>query len=264
MTTSGSFPFGAPVRRMPPSRTQPSAVFVLGAYPSALHVAWTPPPGSGLQHVRALAVDNEPTPFWDGADEAERVAAWSAEHFDAAWGVVRPAGAGGNGSYGRWVASRVLAALRVDPASVCFTDCLDTYRASKGQAGRLDDTYDSFAATYGVDPADLAAHPSESEIVGETVSEHLPRLRSELEAAAPSRVITLGSAAARVFHTLTQRPGPPQGLRQHGYGEERRVSWRGKELRWIPLVHPGQRRADWQSLHASWMVAQGGPPEGTP
>jgi hypothetical protein len=54
-----------------------SPVFVLGAYPSALHVRWTPS-GAGHKPVQALAVDNEPWPFWDGDDERERVATWYA------------------------------------------------------------------------------------------------------------------------------------------------------------------------------------------
>jgi len=41
-------------------------------YPSALHVRWS----RGDLNVQALAVDVEPTVFWDGADAELRVAAW--------------------------------------------------------------------------------------------------------------------------------------------------------------------------------------------
>jgi hypothetical protein len=74
MRMGEQFPFGAPVASMAVEPKDKSPVFVLGAYPSALHVRWTPPAGAGHKPVQALAVDNEPWPFWDGGDERERVA----------------------------------------------------------------------------------------------------------------------------------------------------------------------------------------------
>ena len=67
------FPFGAPSTPQDPRRaTQPTGLFVLGVYPSALHVHWTPPAwASGLPGVKpigALAISDEPTVFWDGID----------------------------------------------------------------------------------------------------------------------------------------------------------------------------------------------------
>jgi hypothetical protein len=55
------FPFGASVLRRPPSASTKTRVFVLGAYPSALHVGWRPPEG---KPIRAMVVDNEPEQFW--------------------------------------------------------------------------------------------------------------------------------------------------------------------------------------------------------
>lgn len=51
----------------------PAEALVLGVYPSALHVRWTPPPGH--EGVRALAVAPELWPVWDGNDQVDRVAA---------------------------------------------------------------------------------------------------------------------------------------------------------------------------------------------
>lgn len=59
------FFFGQPVLPRRAVADGQRDVFVLGAYPSALHVEWTPP--SPHRPVRALAVDNEPEPFWNGA-----------------------------------------------------------------------------------------------------------------------------------------------------------------------------------------------------
>ena len=75
------FPFGSPSTPRPPRRpVGDAAVFVLGVYPSALHVRWTLPAwwSGERQVVGALAVADEPTVFWDGADAHERVADWKA------------------------------------------------------------------------------------------------------------------------------------------------------------------------------------------
>ena len=74
----GVFPFGRPIVECEPVATGRAAMFVLGAYPSALHVRWRPPQGVG-RVVQALAVDNEPEPFWTGADEVHRVEQWMSQ-----------------------------------------------------------------------------------------------------------------------------------------------------------------------------------------
>lgn len=68
------FPFGQPVLPCPPSSAAQRDVMILGAYPSALHVQWSPP--EPWKPVQALAVDNEPEPFWDGHDATERFEVW--------------------------------------------------------------------------------------------------------------------------------------------------------------------------------------------
>lgn len=87
-TIMHSYPFGLPVTARPPSASGPRSVFLLGAYPSALHIEWTPP--APYRRVKAIPVDDEPTPFWDGEDQEERVRRWQAAvGFDRAWGSVR-------------------------------------------------------------------------------------------------------------------------------------------------------------------------------
>jgi len=68
------FLFGQPVLPAKPAAHGPKRVFILGAYPSALHVRWFGPDRDCL--IQAVAVDNEPEPFWTGADERERIEAW--------------------------------------------------------------------------------------------------------------------------------------------------------------------------------------------
>ena len=105
----GTFPFGRPVLPRPPSASTRRRVFILGAYPSALHVAWRPPRG---KPIRAMAVDNEPVPFWNGHDEDDHVARWKAAvgFRDVEWGGVTRVG-DLNGSSGLWVDNNVLGPL---------------------------------------------------------------------------------------------------------------------------------------------------------
>src|SRR4051812_29932627 len=54
----GVFPFGHPSGRCQPRRASPAEAFLLGVYPSALHIRWSGPE----QRIAALAVSEEPWP----------------------------------------------------------------------------------------------------------------------------------------------------------------------------------------------------------
>jgi hypothetical protein len=103
------FPFGQPATRRPP-RVPVSgsvALLVLGVYPSALHVRWHRPDGVT---VGAVAVEDEPTVFWDGGDAASRIERWQQMvGWAGRWGSVTAAG--GNGSSARHVVDHVLRPL---------------------------------------------------------------------------------------------------------------------------------------------------------
>ena len=71
------FPFGRPATRRPPRRPDvPADLLVLGVYPSALHVRWRRPDGLT---IGALAIDDEPEVFWNGADAALHIERWRSE-----------------------------------------------------------------------------------------------------------------------------------------------------------------------------------------
>ena len=141
----GVFPFGRPVVACEPVATGRAAMFVLGAYPSALHVRWRPPQGEG-RHVRALAVDNEPEPFWTGADEVHRVEQWMSQvGWSDAWGTVAPV-SHLNGPSGLWVEERILGPLGVPRADAWITDSLNTYRASLKMRAAVEDVYEPILA----------------------------------------------------------------------------------------------------------------------
>jgi uracil-DNA glycosylase len=250
----GQFPFGAPV--LPrgiqlPDRPYP--VVVLGAYPSALHVRWTPPAGYGPA-VAAFPVDNEPTPFWDGdPEETQRLfEGWRKDWFNPAWGTVTPATL--NGPSGRDLAARWLQPLSYTREQAFITDCLPTARASVGVATRLADRYAPVVTALGAPPAILGPHPSENDIVTEAAAEHADRLTSQLAAADPELVVTLGNAAARVLARLGGQPDKEAVLDAETYGRERQVVIAGRSIRWQALVHPATPRV-WADRHLAWVAS---------
>lgn len=243
------FPFGRPVTPRPPSASSPRRVFVLGAYPSALHVEWTPP--KPYRRIRALAVDDEPTPFWTGHDEATRVSAWcEAVGFRPSWGTVRGVGSL-NGSSGLWVEREVLRPLGVTHAETWITDCLDMYRASTGVAARLADTYEPFGRAHGLPRAVLPPHPDENDIVREARAGHVDRRRRELRAAAPELIVTLGNAALRVVLDLVEVEGAPARLSVASYATRFACRFEGRSVAWLPLAHPAAP-AVYQDAHVRW------------
>lgn len=248
------FPFGSPVSPRAPSATSARRVFLLGAYPSALHVLWTPP--APFQRVAALAVDNEPSPFWTGRDEDEQIEAWKKRAgWREEWGTAEGAGQF-NGSSGQWLDQKVLSPLKATRAETWMTDCLDTYRFSYGQEEAVTKKFEPFAAKHGLPwegVPELLHHPQEDEIVIETRERHEKRLIAELRIAQPSLVVTLGNAALRAFAKLASVP-EPELLKPHKeYGLEQQVTVVGRAVTWLPLVHPGQRSKEWIAAHAKWI-----------
>jgi hypothetical protein len=237
----GSFPFGRPVLPRPPSASTTKRVFILGAYPSALHVAWRPPTG---KPIKAMAVDNEPVPFWNGDKEKQHIAQWkTAVGFkEGEWGEV--AGVGNlNGSSGQWVDDNVLVPLRASRKDACITDCVDTYFASTDGARRIADTYAPFAMQVGLPAARLDPHPSEVAIATQSSRHHNDRLRRELSDAEPDIVVTLGNAALRVFRGMAGKMGDVWKLRADAsYGDDVFTACEGAPNR-VATVGPPCRAA---------------------
>src|SRR5690242_15120676 len=139
------FPFGLPVAPCAPSANARRTLFVLGAYPSALHIRWRPPRKGPGGLINAIAVDNEPEPFWNGDDAADRVDQWCARvGFQDSWGEV-DAPAGINGPSGTWVDSQIVSKFALGRADMWITDCLDTYRVSSAGADAIERRFVPFA-----------------------------------------------------------------------------------------------------------------------
>jgi hypothetical protein len=202
--------------------------------------------------VQALAVDNEPEPFWTGAGQEEGVAAWKAGcGWNDAWGTAEPVG-NLNGPSGAWLQSNVLAPFAVNRANAWITDCLDTYRASVAMRSAVESVYEPFALTHGLPSAVLAEHPSENAIVAEAQAFHSERIRNELVAAGAQTVVTLGNAALRVFRGLLDAvAGPTKLAADETYGAGYVVALAGMTARWFPLAHPAAPPM-YQSAHATW------------
>ena len=252
------FPFGAPMRECGSEIPGESEVFVLGAYPSALHVHWRPPQGSGVGRIKALSVDNEPCVFWTGSAADRLIEDWAEEHFDPAWGTVENPDGDLNGSSGKWVARNIIGPLRDASLDRCFiTDCLTTYRLSVGGERAVQGRFNAFArANPPLRPvAGIGTHPSEAEVVAETLRDQQERLSDQIGAAAPRGLITLGNAAGRVVDTMAGRSGRFR-LRVAGYGAPDRISIGGVSTTWFPLAHPAAPRL-FQIAHGEWLRRTG-------
>lgn len=280
------FPFGRPAHPQGPRRPRREAkAFVLGVYPSALHVRWTYPawyvPDAGMEngeneerHVSALAVADEPVVFWDGQDphEHECVAQWMrlVEFREGdgpgEWGQVAPAG---NGTSGRPVISDVLEPLGLDTPDVWFTDIVNTYFVKgpvqeRTQLRAMKRKYEPFAlAAHGLASATIPERPSPPDLVHLAIHEHRERLRAQFVEAAAPLLVTLGEEARQTVIAIADEVhGTPQvplvasrfAADPTLYGKRGKVRIDGTTVDWYALVHPGQRKPAWNELRAVWLA----------
>jgi hypothetical protein len=248
----GTFPFGRPSGRCAPRGRPGAAAVVLGVYPSALHVRWTHP----RCHVAALAVDEEPWPFWDGADQAERIERWRRDvGWQEEWGRVDPVGRL-NGSSGRAVRDQVLQPLGIGPDDVWLTDALPFFLVHRGprtQGAAMAERYDACVHSRGLPVRQLPDRPTRARLVERAVVEERPRLVDELTASGAPLLVTLGDEALGVAAGLVDG-ALPRRLPRTDYGRRHPVAVQGRPLEVLPLEHPGQRGNDWAQAHEAWVA----------
>lgn len=253
----GMFPFGRPATVRPPRPAigGPAKVFVLGVYPSALHVRWCRP--DGVVRVQALAVDDEPEVFWDGADAEERVKYWAQQvGWQRSWGWVT---ASGNGTSGRAVVRDVLGPLGIERGEAHFTDCYRRYLVKSGagsQRAAMEAAYAPFAAARGLPPVSLPGRPADAALVRMAVAEEGGELMAQVRASEADLVVTLGQPAADVLAHLSAIDRVVL-RRDSGYGSVRRLRIGHAAVNWLPLKHPGQRSSVWQEHHQAWARSLG-------
>jgi len=253
---------------------------VVGVYPSAFHVAWSPPGDLDQRDVSrrrrpmigSLAVDVEPVVFWDGVTpspdvELER---WRADvHFDQGHGRVS---VGNNGPSGAGLVKHFLAPLGIETANVAFTDVVPWFfvkggRASQGEA--ISARFAPVAAHMGVHGGSLPSRPAPRKLVEIAASDRRrDSLRAEvLEADAPL-VITLGQEALdSVIAVADEVRGVQSVLSPDGYGTIGDVLIAHHRMDLLPLAHPGFLRQTsserWRSAFNDWSNSLGFSSDGT-
>lgn len=286
----GSFPFGRSNSVRPARMANPSDATVVGVYPSAWHVAWRAPENLVAEGrrgaVAALAVDVEPTVFWDGdADDfGERLALWKRQvgFIDGKHGMISSVSPSTNGSSGTKVVQRYLAPLGITAARASFTDVYPVFLvktatgARREQGDAIREEYDSIAPRIGMPVCSLPTRISSAKLPGLAAAAFGGRLIADMSAASASLVITLGE---EVWNTLLAIPSlrarhPSQtfsDLYGDAYGKTGSLTVNGREVAWLPLVHPGLLKGEaepgaevpsegrtvrgWATLHARWAAA---------
>lgn len=246
---------------------QPSgaaAALVVGVYPSAFHVAWSPPVELDPRDVRkgpfigSLAVDVEPVVFWDGAEPAPsaELERWMGDvGFDPQ--VHGQVTTGTNGPSGSGLVEQFLTPLKVDPALTAFTDAMPWYFVKYDKGGQglaIRDRFGPLAAFLGVHNGSLPSRPSTRELVALAGSDaRRVGLRRELVDADAPLVITLGQEALDAVRAVCDATAGVQvKLSPHGYGAAGELLVDSKVMSLLPLVHPGFAR---QTKHDAWRAA---------
>lgn len=228
---------------------------MLGAYPSALHVKWLDPAGERL--IEAIAVGNEPTPFWAGEDQKGRIAAWVAEQgIRPEWGSFERCEH--NGASGTKLNKMLFEPLRLSRLQAWITDCLDEYHQSRDARRAMSrSAVLKMLSDHEIVPSNHRSHPLENQIVAQALEHHLPRLRRELATARPQLVVTLGNAALRVFRELAEVEEGPLTLSPELdlYGKSYGARIKGRLVEWLPLAHPAAP-SHYQKTHEHWKDAR--------
>jgi hypothetical protein len=237
-------------------------------YPSAFHVAWSPPNHINPRPlISSLAVDVEPTVFWDGQSPSphDLLDEWkTAVSFDPSrHGTVRP---GHNGPSGVGLEDRILRPLGLNPSSVAFTDAVPWFFVKQGrgsQGAAIAERFRPWAETNGVDPGSLPDRPSSTELPQLATAEprRVALLAEIVEINAPL-MITLGQEALDAVRGVAD-PGTMSGVQDVlapvGYGAVGSATFDGRQREVLPIVHPGfqrqTKRPDWVAAFESWEQA---------
>lgn len=240
--------------------------------------------------MAALAVDVEPTVFWNGNPSVfpEMLAAWkAATRFvegdePGAHGWISDVSPPANGSSGTKVEERYLSPLGIEADAAAFTDVYPVFvikSASRGRDGRREqgdairDEYDAIAGDLGTSRSSLPSRPTAKRLVNDAVQLFRARVLHDLEAADAPRVISLGDEALQVLRQIPElMPTAPAVTITdlYGaslYGRPGELTINKRRVEWLALAHPGllkgepgpvdldpQKRTGpgWNWLHEQW------------
>lgn len=249
----------------------PARCTVVGVYPSAWHVTWTAPAylSEGRRDrtggVRALAVDVEPTVFWNGeaGTFAVEVAAWRERTVfiegdeRGAHGHIAPSPPAANGSSGKKVEELYLSPLGVAATEAAFTDIYPAFVVKYGSGNRREQgdairqEYDSIAGKLRMPPSSIPERPGSSRLPALAVEVFADRIVGDLEAADAPVVVSLGEEAFQALRLLRQLDAstPPTtagkpaesltDLYDNGYGARGVLRINDRSVEWLPMAHPG-------------------------
>ncbi len=251
-----TFPFGQPVKPVTGGAPGNRDCLVLGSSPSALCMRWRVPGG---KLVQGFAIDNEPSPFWDGHDQDAQIRVWKDRVcWQPTWGETGPTRQ--NGLRGQWVGQQVLSPLGISRDRVCAATLVETYYANEATRHRIDEHYRPLIERLGLSATTLPNQLANSDLAREAVTTERDRLLGLLRAPSIRTVITLGTATWKAVAELF---GPaaaqmPASLLGDGpaYGQAQSIAVDGREVRWIAFVSPSAP-ASMQRVHAAWMTRQG-------
>lgn len=246
--SSFRFAFGKPLLPVKVRSRGRRRVFVIGVYPSALHARWVAPDRKTIS--RAIAIDNEPEPFWKGEDAAERISQINVSIPRAAGNLIEP-GSAFNGPSGIALDRSYLGPMGFMRRDCWITDLQNVYLANAGQIAVINGPYARMMHV-GLPAASL---PERKGTLASLPEERMQELRSEFEESESELVITLGNEPIKVLKLGAS-------LRQEDYGTRRSVRLFDRQVDHLPLVHPrqsgglGSHSASWRTVHARWISAQ--------
>jgi hypothetical protein len=231
------FPFGQKLTPVPHTHSGRTNIFVLGAYSSALHARWKFGP-RGSDRVKALAIANEPEPFWGGMGEMDLIT----NHTPPFGSLLSTPQ---NGASGTALRDRYLIPLDLDAANCWLTDVVNTYFSTPQQRDAFERAY----ASKGLAAPNWTLPLRPQRIAPD--AERKEQLISELRVASPSWLIALGDVPLSALGLGK--------LSRYRYGQPVAVRIFGIETNLVPFTHPrnagrlGRHSPEWASIHDRWL-----------
>jgi hypothetical protein len=240
------YPFGQPVGSVTWRQPGRKPVLIIGVYPSAVHARWIEPGGKG---IRAVAVADEPEPFWTG-HSAETMIVTVAATAPAEAGRLELA-KGHNGRSGRALDELVLAPLGLTRDQIRVADIDNRYMANQSQRAAIARGYVRLVERGILPPATWRPRRTISRIP----SDRSPALTDEVAEAAPAWLITLGDEPLRALGL--------EPLARAGYGIPLPAVVLGHKVQLLRLAHTRQQAGhghssyDWGEAHRQWRTGVG-------
>jgi hypothetical protein len=240
------YPFGQPVGPVSWRQPGPKPALIIGVYPSAVHARWIGPDGTG---IRALAVADEPEPFWTGHSAEPKIATVAAT-VPAEAGRIELA-KGHNGRSGQALDELVLAPLGLTRDKIRVADIDNRYMANQSQQDAVARDYVPLVESGLLPPATWRPRRT----IARIPSDRSPALTDEVAGADPAWIITLGDEPLRALGL--------EPLTRASYGIPLPAVVLGHNVQLLRLAHTrqqaghGHSSSDWAEAHRQWRTGEG-------